>query len=119
MQRTIVVKDVGQVTINSEFKSWIQKHNVTIDGNKAQTDQELLIYAALNRIGRTTESVRDGDEYDWVASVIMINAFQGFYRDKVVSVTPVTPTVAPTKAPKFQVTTYNILTGGQPWSGYV
>jgi len=117
MQRTIVVKDVGQVTTNSEFKSWIQKHNVTIDGNKAQTDQELLIYAALNRIGRTTESVRDGDEYDWVASVIMINASQGFYRDKVVSVTPVTPTVAPTMAPKFQVTTYNILTGGQPWSG--
>ena len=47
----------------------------------------------------------------------MISASRGFYRNKIVSVTPVTPTVAPTMAPKFQVTTYNILTGGKPWSG--
>ena len=117
MQRNIVVKGVGKVTTNSKFKSWIKNHNVTIDGNKAQTDQQLLIYAALQRIHTTTESERDGNNQPWKAPVLMISASRGFYRNKIVSVTPVTPTVAPTMAPKFQVTTYNILTGGKLWSG--
>lgn len=117
MQRTIVVKDVGEVTADSNFNFWVAEHRISINGEKAQVDQQLLIYAALKRINTRTESMTDGDGYDWVASVRMVSASQGSYRDKVVSVTPVTPTVAPTVAPKFQVTTYNILTGGKPWSG--
>lgn len=117
MQRSILVEDVGEVTTDSDFNSWVAKHTITINGDKAEVDQQLLIYTALKRINTTTESMKDGNGYDWVAPVLMLSTSQGFYRDKVVSVTPVTPTVAPTVATKFQVTTYNILTGGTAWSG--
>lgn len=113
MQRTIVVRDVGEVSTDSDFNSWIAKHRIIINGVEAEVDQQLLIYTALKKIDRTIESMRDGDGYVWVAPVLMISTSQGFYRDKFVSVTTVTPIVAP----KFQVTTYNILTGGKPWSG--
>jgi len=115
MQRTIVVKDVGKVTNNSDFNSWIAKHIITINHVEAQRDQQLLIYAALKRINKITESMTDGDRYEWVATVLMVNASEGFYRDKIVSITPITHWQ--TKQPMFQVTTYNILTGGLPWSG--
>ena len=105
MQRTIEIKDVGNVTVNSEFNTWVKNHNVTIGGKKAELDQLLLIYAALKRINIITKSVKDGNGEPWEAPVKMISASQGLYRDKIVSVTQVvTPFM-------FQVTTYNILTG--------
>lgn len=109
MQRTILVKDVGKVTNNSDFNSWIAKHRITINHVEAQRDQQLLIYAALKRLNKPTVSIQDGDKCNWKATVLMENAFEGLYRNQSVSIT--------TRTHPFQVTTYNILTGGWPWHG--
>ena len=114
--RAILIKKIGVKSSNSEeFRHWTAQNDVWVDGTKAEIDQKLLIHAASKQIGETVTSVSDGNGAKWRATVLMLTTTEGVYRGK--KRVRVLSKAGMNQRTTFKVTTYNILTGGEPWPG--